>query len=94
MSKKKKEIDLDEINIILRIPENAAEITVSAKLLDKKGKPMKVGRTLSVQDIFKARTDFLENVADGDDYDAKYVLTDEGRAYLERLASDAGRQNY
>ena len=86
MSKKKKEIELDEINIILRIPENAAELSISAKLLDKKGKPMEVSRTLSVQDIFKARRDFLDNVPDGDEYDAKYVLTEEGRAFLERMA--------
>ena len=94
MGKKKKEIDLDEVNIILRIPGNAAEITVSAKLLDKKGRPMEVSKKLSIQDIFKARKDFLDNVPDGDDYDAKYVLTDEGRAFLERMAEDAGRQDY
>lgn len=91
MGKKKKEIDLDEVNIILRIPENAAEITVSAKLLDKKGRPMEVSKKLSIQDIFKARKDFLDNVPDGDDYDTKYVLTDEGRVFLERMmeAEDA-----
>ena len=91
MGKKKKEIDLDEVNIILRIPENAAEITVSATLLDKKGRPMEVSKKLSIQDIFKARKDFLDNVPDGDDYDTKYVLTDEGRVFLERMmeAEDA-----
>ena len=82
---KKKAVELQEVNIILRIPENAASLEVCASLVDDDGKLMKVKKKLSVQDIFKARQDFLENVEDGDDYDARYVLTEEGKAYLEEL---------
>ena len=83
--KKQKEVDLQEVNIILRIPENAASLEVVVSLVDEDGKLMNVKKKLSVQDIFKARQDFLENVEDGDDYDARYVLTEEGKAYLEEL---------
>ena len=56
--------------------------------VDADGKLMKVQKTLSVQDIFKARQDFLDNVEDGDDYDAKYILTEEGKACLDRLLEE------
>lgn len=82
---KDKIVELQEVNIILRIPENAASLEVSASLVDVNGKLVKVKKKLSVQDIFKARQDFLDNVEDGDDYDARYVLTEEGKAYLEEL---------
>ena len=86
--KKQKEVELNETNIILKIPENAASLTVIANMVDSDGKLMKVQKTLSVQDIFKARQDFLDNVEDGDDYDAKYILTEEGKACLDRLLEE------
>lgn len=86
--KKQKEVELNETNIILKIPENAASLTVIANMVDADGKLMKVQKTLSVQDIFKARQDFLDNVEGGDDYDAKFVLTEEGKAYLEQLLEE------
>ena len=86
--KKQKEVELNETNIILKIPENAASLTVIANMVDSDGKLMKVQKTLSVQDIFKARQDFLDNVEGGDDYDAKFVLTEEGKAYLEQLLEE------
>ena len=88
MSKKSttgKTIELEEMNIFLRIPKEAVALEVTASLLDPDGKLMKVKTSLSVSDIRDRRQDFLDNVEDGDDYDARYVLTDEGRAYLERL---------
>ena len=56
-----------------------------ASLMDENGQLMNVMKKLPVQDIFKARQDFLQNVEDGDEYDARYVLTDEGREYLNSL---------
>ncbi len=78
-------MELEEMNIFLRIPKEAVALEVTASLLDGDGKIMKVSAQLSVSEIHDRRQDFLDNVEDGDNYDAKYVLTDEGRAYLEQL---------
>lgn len=92
MGKKKPEpgktIELEEMNIFLRIPKEAVALEVTASLLDPDGKLMKVKTSLSVSDIRDRRQDFLDNVDLGDDYDARFVLTDEGRAYLEDLERD------
>ena len=76
-------IELEEMNIFLRIPKEAVALDVTASLLDGNGKVMKVSNRLSVSDIMEKRQDFLDYVEDGDDYDARYVLTDEGREYLK-----------
>ena len=81
-------IELEEMNIFLRIPKEAVALEVTASLLSEAGKVQKVSTKLSVSDIRDRRQDFLDNVEDGDDYDARYVLTDEGRAYLESLKED------
>ena len=39
-------------------------------------------------EIADARQDFLDNVEDGDDYDAIYTLTEEGERYLDSLQSE------
>lgn len=84
--KKHEEVALEEMNIILRIPIEAVSVTVTAKVIEKdSGDLLEVQRKLTTQDIFKARRDFLDYVEDGDDYDAKFVITDEGRRYLEEL---------
>ena len=91
MGKSKKEpkiVELEEMNIILRIPKEAVALEVTASLLDEDGKIMKASTKLSVSDIRVRRQDFLDNVEDGDDYDARFVLTDEGRAYLEQLKKE------
>ena len=85
-----KAVELEEINIILRIPKEAVALEVIASLLDGDGKVMKVSTRLSVSDIREKRQDFLDNVEDGDDYDDRYVLTDEGMTYLQSL-KEGGR---
>ena len=76
MGKKKKMMEVQEMNIFLRVPENAAALEVNAVLIDGKGRPTRIRKNLSIQDIQKARKDFLKNVEDGDDYDARYVVND------------------
>ena len=88
--KKKKNIEPEEMNIFLRIPKEAVALEVTASLLDADGKVMKVGTKLSASDIHDRRRDFLDNVEDGDEYDALYVLTDEGREYLEQIRKGGG----
>ena len=45
-------------------------------------------KTIERREIRQMRRDFLNYVPDGDEYDAVYTLTDEGRAELERLMKE------
>ena len=83
--KRKKEVELEEMNIFLRIPKDAVALEVTASLLDGDGKLMKASNKLSVSDIGKRRQDFLDNVEFGDDYDARFVLSEKGREYLDEI---------
>ena len=83
-------MEVEEINVILRIPRSAASVTINAVLVDEDDNPVKLKHRLSAEDIRAARQAFLDNVEDGDDYDVRYVLTDEGRAYLEELMKTGG----
>ena len=78
-------IELNEINIILKIPADAAKLEITALMLDENNDVVKVVKQLGLEDIHEARRDFLLNVGEDDDYDVRYVLTDEGRAYLKQL---------
>ena len=78
-------MELEEMNIFLHIPKDAVALEVTASLLAEDGKLMKVSKKLTVSDIRDQRQAFLDNVEDGDDYGARYVLTEEGRDYLELL---------
>ena len=80
-----KTMELEEMNIFLRIPKDAVALEVTASLLAEDGKVMKVSKKLAVSDIRDQWQAFLDNVEDGDDYDARFVLTEEGRDYLEQL---------
>ena len=79
------EIEVEEINIILKIPKETARLHVEATVLNPSGNPQKIAKTLSVSEIQKARQDFLDYVEFGDDYDAEYTLTEKGRELLERM---------
>ena len=88
MAKKKKDtIELDEQNIFMRIPRNTL-MTVVQCVVVVNGKEQKVEKTMLLDDINKAREDFLEYVEDGDDYDARYVLTDKGKELLRSLSNE------
>ena len=86
--KKKKIVELEEINVIVKVPKDAASVTINAVIIGKDEKTMKVKKHLTPDDIRTARKDFLDNVEDGDDYDAMYVITDETRAYLNNLGKE------
>ena len=79
------EITVNEMNIFFTVPETCIELEVKAIMLDENNNPISVTKKLTLNDIVSARKDFLDYVDDGDDYDAKYVLTDEGRSYVETL---------
>ena len=86
----KKTIELEEMNVILRIPVSSASVTVTAMVIDENDELVKVCRRFSAEDIRAARQVFLDNVEDGDDYDARFVITDEGMGYLEQLKEGGG----
>ena len=79
------EVELEEVNVILRIPKEAVSVEITAGILDETGRLCKVGKKLSVSEIRDARQAFLDYVDGGDDYDAKFVITEEGRRDLESL---------
>ena len=72
------------MNIFLTIPKEAVALEVTAYLLAADEKVMKVSTMLSASDIRSRRKDFLENVEDGDDYNALYVLTEKGEEYYRQ----------
>lgn len=83
-------VEVDEINIIAKIPKNTARITIIAQYFDEDGDPVKVSRVLEASDIAQSRNDFLEFCEPGDDYDARYVITEEGRRFLEEMEKRNG----
>ena len=85
--KKKKEMLLNEMNIFMRIPEDAVSVTVTAVIM-KGDKPVKVSKEMNAAQIGEARRDFNEHVPFGDDYDGRFVLTEKGRALVEAMEKE------
>lgn len=84
---KREEIWLDQINIILPIPKETVSMELTVKIMD--GDTIQtVGTHFTISDIHDMRQDFLDNVEFGDDYNALYAITDEGKRYLEALNED------
>ena len=84
------EVDLEEMNVILRVPRDAVSLELIVGIFDENGKLRRVSSKLSISEISDARQAFLENVEDGDEYDARFVITEEGRRHLEQLRSEGG----
>lgn len=78
-------IDLEEINVIMKIPVGSAFIKMQVTMVDAQGNVSEVETMYSTEEIRQMRQDFLDNVECGDEYDARYVLTEKGRQYLEEL---------
>ena len=79
------EVELEEMPIILYIPKDSVAIELISTMFDENGELMRVSRKISISEIYKYRQDFLDNVEFGDEYDAEYTFTEEGRAYAEKL---------
>lgn len=77
-------IELDLINIILPIPKETVSMELTVKIMH--GNTIQaVGKQFTISDIHDMRQDFLDNVEDGDEYSVRYVITEEGKRYLEEL---------
>lgn len=85
-----KEIEVNEHNIILRIPEDSVKLEVIAWIPDPEddAKLIKVTKSFSPKQLQEMRWSFLENLGD-DDYDAIYALTDEGKKWLDEMGEKA-----
>lgn len=80
-------ITLDEMNVIVKIPERAVALTITAVILEN-GEQVNVSKKMDVVEIRQARDDFLNNVEFGDDYDGVFVLSDEVKKQLEESDTD------
>lgn len=86
MKEKDKEVvDLEQINIIVKIPKNTVFLEINPTVIDGKDILQKYTKEMDLGEVNKARKDFLDNVEDGDDYDGYYVITDKGREWLNQL---------
>lgn len=74
----------DLINIIVQVPKETVACRFTAKML-MNGKLVEAHMEMTPEEFRQARQDFLDEVEGGDDYDKLYVLTEEGRAYVDRL---------
>lgn len=72
--KKKKQIELEEMNVILRIPKDAMQIDIECLIAGINIDVTTVKRTLTVGDIIKARSAFIDVVGD-DDYDQPWIVS-------------------
>lgn len=89
-----REVELEEMHIIIKVPKDALKVTVKVQVPGYDGEVMKVKKKLLKTDLDKARKDFLDNVEGGDDYDAKFVITEKGAKFLEEIRERQGHEEY
>lgn len=78
------ELNCELINIIVKVPKETVTCGFTAKLLQG-GKLVEAHMDMSPEEFRQARQDFLDNVEGGDDFDKVYVLSEEGKAYVDNL---------
>ena len=83
--KEPQELDCELINIIVKVPENTVACKFTAIMITDTGKLQDAEMTMNATEFRQARQDFLDNVEGGDDFDKVYRLTEEGKAYVEKL---------
>ena len=79
---------VETMPIIIRIPVNSAHLEIKAKIMDKDGQTTEGICFFTPNQIAAARRDFLDNVDWGDEYDAVYSLTEEGKKLARFLEPD------
>lgn len=85
--------DAPMIPVIIKLPDMTYRVQLSNLVdvsgdMDKELTTRSGGKTFERREIRQMRRDFLNYVPEGDEYDAVYTLTDEGRAELERLMKE------
>lgn len=74
-----KEVELYESFAVIRLPSDSVEVEINVKVYHD-GELINVAKTLTMEDIREVFNDAEENYFPDD---AKFVITDEGRKYLE-----------
>ena len=77
------ELDCELINIIVKVPENTVACGFTVKML-MNGELKEAHMEMTPEEFRQARKDFLDNVEGGDDFDKMWVLTEKGKALLDK----------
>lgn len=77
-------IELEEMNIIIKVPTEAVSLTVSAKVMSDDGEIYEVQTLYSPSQLRDARHNFMSEVGD-DDYDATHIFTEKGIRLAQML---------
>lgn len=85
--------DAPMIPVIIKLPDMTYRVQTNSlvDVSDDMAEELQTrgcGRLIERREIRQMRRDFLNYVPEGDEYDAVYTLTDEGRAELERLMKE------
>lgn len=78
----KKTEELQEINVILRIPKDTDSISITARLKDRNCRQTIAKRFFTAKEILTAHQHFSGRSEDCDDYEGLCVLTDKSREFL------------
>ena len=82
----KKEVPSSDLyNIIMKVPRETIRLELTAHVYSPEGVVEKYNTTLNMDEIRDARTDFLDNVEFGDDYDAVYMLSEKAQRMFDDL---------
>lgn len=82
-------IELEEMNIIIKVPTEAVSLTVNAKVMSDDGEIYEVQSSYSPSQLRDARHCFLDEVELGDDFDTTHVFTEKGLEYARMLREGA-----
>lgn len=86
MGKKREVITLEERSIIVKIPVGTKKMEITCVIKDENKTEHTVTKKLTKKEIKKCCDDFDFYVGD-EDYDAKYVITEEGLEYLKNITN-------
>ena len=76
-------MDLQEMNVILRITKDVESITVTARLKDENCGLTYAKRFFAAREICSVHQKIIENIESFDDNEGLCVLTDASREYLK-----------
>lgn len=84
MEKEQEYIDLEEVNAIVKLPENAVKVELNVHVFDGE-KIVKASKTMDISEIrdaFRLAEEYY------DDPEAYYTLTDKGKEFVAQLKNE------
>lgn len=79
------ELDCELINIIVKVPKDTVACRFMVMMITDDGKLQNAEMAMNATEFRQARQDFLDNVEGGDDFDKMWVLTEKGKAEVDKL---------